>query len=104
MGVGGVERSEQRLDGVRGPGLPYCGLLVEGDLSLSQLRRHLQRLSDLGVGGYPSPAEERRLLRRAAEAVRKRLGRFNRGVPAGLTVELSPDLAALLAEGPMGEA
>jgi len=104
MGVSGVERSEEHLEGAAGPRPPYYGVLVEPGMSLAQLRRHLQRLSDPAEAGCTTPPEAQRRLRRAAEAVRERVRRFNRRVPAGLKVELSPDLEALLAGAPLGEA
>ena len=105
MRVDGVERRQERLEvTIVGAGLAGRGSLTGRRLTLAELRWHFQRLGDAASNGYSLNPGGRRVLARAVEMLRERVDRFNRKVPAGLKVELNPQLSDLLAEAPLAEA
>jgi len=75
-----------------------------GPLTVAQLRRRFHVLSGLGSAGCIPNAGERRLVAHSLGALRSRLERFNRRVPAGLKVELNPALTGWPTEVLRGEA
>jgi len=65
------------------------------ELSIGQLRACLERGGDtIGESGSPVP-DGRPLVIHTVQALARRLERFNRTVPPGLNVKLSPYVAAL---------
>ncbi len=104
MGLDGVDQVQDRLDAMMEVELAGSDGLRHGELTLVQLRRRLQALSDLGSTGRTPTPGERRLLVRSVAALRRRLERFNQSVPVGLKVELNPAVVGWLAEAALGEA
>ena len=104
MGLDGVEQVYDGFSTVVRVGLAGSDGSKGGPLTVAQLRRRFHSLSGLGSAGYILTAGERRLVAQSLGALRSRLERFNRRVPAGLKVELNPALTGWPTEALRGEA
>jgi hypothetical protein len=80
------------------PGVPVAPAAIpQGKLSIAELRDRLSRMDEASAGQGLLTATSDGQMVMAARALARRVERFNRTVPPGLRVSLSPHVAAVCA-------